>query len=47
MGDWNAILNPRKIRPDGVLMGRIGVKAVQHDLVDRYRLDHPGKEMWT
>ena len=53
MGDWNAILDPkidkvgrvtrRTGRYDSSLVGLM----TRHDLVDRFRLDHPGWEMWT
>ena len=53
MGDWNAILDPKigKVRRGASRLGRsesslINLMAPQ-DLVDRFRLDHPGKEMWT
>ena len=50
MGDWNAILDPK--------IGRVASRAgrcesslvgfvTRHGLVDRFRLDHPGREMWT
>ena len=51
--DWNAILDP-KIDKVGRGVSRV-VKCEsnpidlisRHDLVDRFRLDHPGREMWT
>ena len=53
MGDWNAILDPkidkvgrgarRVERCESSLTGLM----TRHDLVDRFRLDHPGREMWT
>ena len=53
MGDWNAILDPmidkvgrgarRTRRRDSRLVGLM----TRHNLVDRFRLDHPGREMWT
>ncbi len=53
MGDWNAILDP-KIDKVGRGASRVGrcVSSLpgpmtSHDLVDRFRLDHPGREMWT
>ena len=53
MGDWNAILdtNIDKVRQGASRLGRcessfVGLMAC-HDLVDRFRLDHPGREMWT
>ena len=53
MGDWNAILDP-KIDKFGWGASRLGRCEsslagfmTRHDLVDRFRLDHPGREMWT
>ena len=53
MGDWNAILD-RKIDKFGRRASRLGrCKSslvgliTRYDLVDRFRLDHPGREMWT
>ena len=53
MGDWNAILGP-KIDKVGRGVSRLGRREsslvglmTRHDLVDRFRLDHPGREMWT
>ena len=50
MGDWNAILDP-KIDKGARTLGRCESSLVdlmtRHDLVDRFRLDHPGQEMWT
>ena len=53
MGDWNAILDPkidkvgrganRLVRCESSLVGFM----TRHDLVDRFRLDHLGREMWT
>ena len=53
MGDWNAILDPkidtvgrganRWGRCESSLIGFV----TRHDLVDRFRLDHPGRDMWT
>ena len=49
MGDWNAILDPKI---DKVRWGASGLErcesslvgfVARHDLVDRFRLDHPGK----
>ena len=52
MGDWNAILDPkmdkvgwgasRLERCESSLVGLM----TRHDLVDRFRLDHPGRKMW-
>ena len=53
MGDWNAILDPKidKVgrgarRVSGCESSLAGLMT-RHDLVDRFRLDHPGREMWT
>ena len=53
MGDWNAILDT-KIDKVGRGVSRLGMcesslinLIARHDLVDRFRLDHPGREMWT
>ena len=53
MGDWNTVLDPkidkvgwgarRAGRCDSSLVGFV----TRHSLVDRFRLDHPGREMWT
>ena len=53
MGDWNAILDPKihRVGPGACRLGRCEISLVGlmacHDLVDRFRLDHPGWEMWT
>ena len=53
MGDWNAILDPKieKVRRGASRLGRCESSLVglmtRHDLVDRFRLDHTGREMWT
>ena len=53
MGDWNAILDPKidKVGREACRLGRCESSLVGHmtchDLVDRFRLDHPGREMWT
>ena len=53
MGDWNAILDPKidKVGRGASSAGRCESSLVgfvtRHDLVDRFRLDHPGREMWT
>ena len=53
MGDWNAILDPKidKVGPGARRVGRcessLAGLMTRHDLVDRFRLDHPGREMWT
>ena len=53
MGDWNVILDP-KIDTVGRGPSRLGRYEsslvgfmARHDLVDRFRLDTPGREMWT
>ena len=52
MGDWNAILDPKrdKVGQGARRAGRcdrlVGF-VTRHGLVDRFRLDHPGREMWT
>ena len=53
MGDWNAILDPkidkfgRGARRVGRCESSLAGLMTRHDLVDRFRLDHPGREMWT
>ena len=53
MGDWNAILDPKinKVGWGASRLGRYESSLVglmtRHDLVDRFRLDHSGQEMWT
>ena len=53
MGDWNAILDPKidKVGRGARSAGRCDSSLVgfvtRHGLVDRFRLDHPGREMWT
>ena len=53
MGDWNAILDPKIDRASrgasGLARCESGLSDLltEFDLVNRYRLDHPGKEMWT
>ena len=53
VGDWNAILDPKI---DKAWRGAHGLDRcksslvdfmARFDLVDRFRLDHPGREMWT
>ena len=52
MGDWNAILDPKidKVGRGASRRGRcessLAGFTTRHDLVDRFRLDHPGWEMW-
>ncbi len=53
IGDWNAILDPKidKVGRGANRLGRCESSLVgfmtRHGLVDRFRLDHPGREMWT
>ena len=53
MGDWNEILDPKidKVGRGASMLGRCEGNLVglmtRHDLVDRFRLDHPGRKMWT
>ena len=53
MGDWNAILDPKidKVGRGARRVGRcessLAGLMTRHDLVDRFRLDHPGWVMWT
>ena len=50
MGDWNAILDPeigRGARRSGRCESSLVGLMTRHDLVDRFRLDHPEREMWT
>ena len=53
MGDWNAILDPKidKVGRGACRAGRCESSLVgfvtRHGLVDRFRLDYPGREMWT
>ena len=53
MGNWNAIFDP-KVDKGG--WGARGLESCESsltdflakfDLIDRFRLDHPGREMWT
>ena len=51
--NWNAILDPKidKARWDTIGLDRYESSLInllaEHDLVDRFHLDYPGKEMWT
>ena len=52
MGDWNEILDPKidKVGRGASRLGRcesclVGLMT-RHNLVDRFRLDHPVREMW-
>ena len=51
VGDWNAILDPKIDRGCLGRDGRCEKSLIdlmeRSDLVDRYRIDHPGEEMWT
>ena len=53
MGDWNAILDPKidKVGWRASRLGRCESSLVgfmtHHGLVDRFRLDHQVREMWT
>ena len=53
IGDWNAILDPKidKVGRGASRLGRCESSLIdlmaRHDLVDRFRLDHPRREMWT
>ena len=53
VGDWNAILDP-KIDKGGRGARVLGMREsslidflAEFDLIGRFRLDHPGREMWT
>ena len=51
--NWNAILDPNIDRTDRGASGLARCDSslvnflAEFDLIDRYRLDHPGREMWT
>ena len=48
VGDWNAILDPNIDRAGRGASGLARCEFLtEFDLIDRYRLDHPGREMWT
>ena len=53
MGDWNAILDPNIDRAGRGASGLVKCDSglsdflTEFDLIDRYRLVHPGREMWT
>ena len=53
MGDWNAILDPkvdkggRGARGLGRCESSLIDFLTELDFIDRFRLDHPGREMWT
>ena len=53
MDDWEAIFDPKL---DKAGQGASGLDRcesslidllAEHDLIDRFRLDYPGQEMWT
>ena len=52
MWDWNAILDPKIDRAGQGASGSVRGDSAQldflteFDLIDRYHLDHPGREMW-
>ena len=52
MGDWNVILDPKidMVERGASRLGSCESSLVglmtRHDLVDKFRLDHPGREMW-
>ena len=51
VGDWNAIIDPkidksgRGARGSGMCESSLIDFMARHDLVDRFRLDHTGREM--
>ena len=53
VGDWNAIFAPKRdrvgrgARESGRCESSLIDFMARQDLVDRFRLDHPGREMWT
>ena len=53
LGDWNAILDPKidKARRGASGLERCESRLIdfmaRFDFVDRFRLDHPKREMWT
>ena len=53
VGDWNAILDPKIDRADRGVSGSARCDSslfhflTEFDLIDRYHLDHPRREMWT
>ena len=53
VGDWNAILDPkidrvgRRARGSGRCESSLIDFMARYGLVDRFRLDHPEREMWT
>ena len=49
MDDWNAILDAKidKVERGARRLGRCVGLMTRHDLVERFRLDHPRREVWT
>ena len=53
VGNWNAILDPKtdRVGREARGLGRRESSLINfmacHDFVDRFHLDHPGREMWT
>ena len=53
VGDWNAILSPKIDRDEQGASVLVRCEScmidllAEFDLIDRFRLDHPGREMWT
>ena len=53
VSDWNAILDPKIDRVGKGASGSVRCESslidfmARHDLVDRFCLDHPGREIWT
>ena len=53
MGDWKAIFDPNinRVGRGSRVSGRCKSSLIDFmahiDLVDKFRLDHPGREMWT
>ena len=53
VGDWNAILDPKidsvgqGAKGSGMYKSSLIDLMARHDLVDRFRLDHPERKMWT
>ena len=50
VGDWNVIPDPnidRASRGASRLASGLSDFLTEFDLIDRYRLDHPGRELWT
>ena len=53
VGDWNAILDSKIDRAGRGASGSVKCDSTlsdlwtESDLIDSYRLDHPGRQMWT